>query len=201
MTADSPPRDSPAPHAPAPGVEPFAHFLSAIGHRVVRGAGTYWYDASKGFLLALPSHRLLTPEADELRAMVRRAGCAGVRFTAPLEGPGKLSYQIVCDQRDYALERLSANTRSKVRRGLRRCEVRPVPFDVIAAEGREADADTVARQSRGSRHGATRWARYWQAAAATAGMEGWGAFADGKLAAFLVTVMIDDSVEFLLARS
>jgi hypothetical protein len=192
---------APAPPAVARGVEPFAHFLSAIGHRVLRGAGAYWYDASKGFLLAVPSHRLLTPDADELRGMLRRVGCAGVRFTAPLDGPGKLSYQIVCDERDYAIERLSANTRSKVRRGLRRCEVRPLPFDVIAAEGREADANTVARQGRGSRHADTRWARYWQAAAATPGMEGWGAFADGKLAAFLVTVMLEDRVEFLLARS
>ncbi|MGH7634632.1 MAG: GNAT family N-acetyltransferase, partial [Gemmatimonadaceae bacterium] len=162
---------------------------------------TYWYDASKGFLLAVPSHRLLTPDADALRALVRRAGCAGVRFAAPLDAPGKLSYQIVCDDRAYGLERLSANTRSKVRRGLRRCEVMPVAFSRIADEGRAADVDTVVRQSRGSRHADERWARYWQSAAATPSMEGWAAFADGKMAAFLVTVRFGDCVEFLLARS
>jgi hypothetical protein len=182
-------------------VAAFAHFLSGIGHRVVQAAGSYWYDASKGFLLAVPSHRLLTPDADELRAFVRRANCAGVRFTAPLDGPGKLSYQIVCDARDYSVERLSANTRSKVRRGLRRCEVTAVPFTRLADEGRAADADTVARQSRPSRHAEARWTRYWQTAAATPGMEGWAAYSDGRLAAYLVTVLLDDCVEFLLARS
>jgi hypothetical protein len=45
------------------------------------------------------------------------------------------------------------------------------------------------------------WDRYWAAAAATPGMEGWAAFVGGEMAAFLVTVQFEDSVEFLLARS
>ena len=92
---------------PAPtGAEPFAHFLARTGHRVLRGAGAYWYDASPAFFLSLPSHRRLTPRADELRALLRHQPCGGVRFPAPLEGPGKLSYQIVCDARGYDLESL-----------------------------------------------------------------------------------------------
>ena len=72
----------------------------------------------------------------------------------------------------------------------------------IAAQGRVADRDTLERQERSWRwSGDEGWARYWRAAAATPGMEGWGAFIDGTLAAFLVTVRFDDCVEFLLARS
>lgn len=182
-------------------VEPFAGFLAATGHRVLRGAGTHWYEASRGFLLALPSHRLLQPSREEMRALFRHQPCAGLRFSAPLDGPGKLSYQIVCDDRDYGLERLSANVRSKVRRGLRRCEIAPLSFATIAAEGLAADRDTLARQGRGVRLEGAAWTRYWEAAAATPTMEGWGAVVDGELAAFLVTVQLDDCVEFLLARS
>jgi len=190
----------PARVAVAP-VEPFAHFLSATGHRVLRGAGTYWYDASPGFFLAAPSHRLLAPPADELRALLRFQPCAGLRFSAPLEGPGKRSYQIVCDDRDYDLDRLSANVRSKVRRGLRRCAIAPLPFADIAAQGLAADRDTLARQGRAVRLAGPAWARYWDAAAAAPTMEGWGASVGGQLAAFLVSVRFDDCVEFLLARS
>lgn len=201
-SATSPPAACDASDATvAPTVEGFAHFLHAIGHRVVRGAGAYWYDAGRGFLLAVPSHRRLVPEPAALRTLLWRNRCLGVRFPAPLDGPGKLSYQIVCDDRGYALEKLSANTRSKVRRGQRRCEVRPVAFADIAAQGRAADRDTLARQGRSWQHSGDGWARYWEAAAATPGMEGWGAFLDGALAAFLVTVRFDDGVEFLLTRS
>jgi hypothetical protein len=185
----------------AAGAEPFAHFLASTGHRVLRGAGAYWYDASSAFFLSLPSHRRLRPAADELREVMRNQPCAGLRFPAPLDGPGKLSYQIVCDTRGYGIHSLGANARSKVRRGLRRCEIVPVAFATIAALGQAADRDTVARQGRAVRLPGAAWQRFWDAASATAGMEGWAAFVGGEMAAFLVSVQFDDSVEFLLARS
>lgn len=184
-----------------PGPEPFAHFLAATGHRVLCGAGAHWYDASPGFFLSLPSHRLLQPAADELRDLLRHQPCAGVRFPAPLDGSGKLSYQIVCNTRGYGIESLGANVRSKVRRGLRRCVVVPVSFAAIATEGLAADRDTLSRQGRAVRLDGPAWQRFWDAAAATSGMEGWAVYVGAEMAAFLVSVQFDDSVEFLLARS
>jgi hypothetical protein len=181
--------------------EPFSGFLASTGHRVLRGAGAYWYDASPALFLSLPAPRLLQPSRDELRALLRQQPCAGLRFPAPLAGPGKLSYQIVCDTRGYDLESLSANARSKVRRGLRRGTVTPVPFATIAADGMAADRDTLARQGRALRLEGPAWQRFWDAAAATAGMEGWAVYTGSQMAAFLVSVQFDDSVEFLLARS
>jgi hypothetical protein len=183
------------------GVEHFAGFLAAIGHRVAHTQLGYWYDVSRGFFLSLPSHRLLEPSRDDLRQVMRHRPCFGVRFPAPLDGPGKLSYQIVCDDASYSIDKLSTNTRSKVRRGLRRCEVRPVSFAEICASGLRANDDTVGRQARSARLDRGNWQRYWKAAEATVGMEGWGAYAGGELAAFLVTAGLEDCVELLLARS
>ena len=180
----------------------FAHFLESTGHRVLHGADVPWYEASRGFFLSLPSHRRLVLDSGSERELFRQWPCLGLRFPAALEGPGKLSYQIVCDDREYGLGRLSANLRSKVRRGLKRCEVGPIAFAEIAARGRTADRDTLARQGRGERLDDRQWQAYWQAAAATPGMEGWGACVDGELAAFLVSLdFADGYVEFLLARS
>jgi hypothetical protein len=194
------PNEAPAPNQQC-GAEPFAHFLAATGHRILRGAGAYWYDASPSFFLSLPSHRLLIPSPDALRDLMRHQPCAGVRFPAPLDGPGKLSYQIVCDTPDYGIESLGANARSKVRRGLRRCVVRPAAFSTIAAQGLAADRDTLSRQGRAVRLDGAAWAAFWAAADATAGMEGWAAYVGAEMAAFLVSVQFEDSVEFLLARS
>lgn len=181
-------------------VESFASFLAAAGHRVVRTNSAFWYDATRGFFLSLPSHHQLRPESAELREVLGHRPCFGVRFPAPVDGPGRMSYQIVCDNRSYGLAELSANVRSKVRRGLRRCEVRPVPFRDLAVLGRAADVDTLSRQGRSWRFGGKQWDRYWKAADRP-GMEGWGAFVGNELAAFLLTVDLDDCVEFLLARS
>ena len=179
----------------------YAGFLRAIGHQVVATPSAYWYDASRFFFLSAPPHRLYDPPTDELRGILRRPRCMGVRFAAPLPSPGKLSYQIVCDNRTYGLEALSGNVRSKVRRGLKRCEVGPVSFPVIATAGRRAHADTLARQGRDSALSGAKWDRFWAAAAEAPGFEGWGAWSGDVLAAFLVSVTFDDGVEFLLARS
>ncbi len=182
-------------------VEAYAGFLRAIGHQVVKTSSAHWYNASRLFFLSAPPHRLCNPAGDELREVLRRLPCMGVRFAAPLQSSGKLSYQIVCDNRAYGLDALSANVRSKVRRGLKRCAVGPVPFDVIADVGRRAHHDTLARQGRDGALSGGAWDRFWAAAAATPGFEGWGAWSGDVLAAFLVSVMFDDGVEFLLARS
>jgi hypothetical protein len=179
----------------------YADFLRALGHRVVRTRSSYWFNTSRFFLLSAPPHRLYDPSTDELRQLLRQLPCVGVRFAAPLESTGKQSYQIVCDNADYGLETLSANVRSKIRRGLKRCEVAPVDFPVIASAGWRAHQDTMARQGRDGGLTGESWQCYWRAAAATPGFEGWGAWCGGELAAFLVTVTFDDSVEFLLARS
>jgi hypothetical protein len=179
----------------------YAGFLRAIGHRVVSTPSGYWYDASRFFYLSAPPNRIYDPADGELRAVLRRPPCLGVRFAAPLQGRGKLSYQIACDNAAYGINALSANVRSKVRRGLKRCAVGPVPFPLIATAGRQAHHDTVARQGRDGVLGGEKWDRFCAAAAATPGIEGWGAWVGNVLAAFLVTVTFEDNVEFMLARS
>jgi hypothetical protein len=179
----------------------YAGFLRAIGHRVVPTRSTYWYDASRFIYLSAPPNRTYEPGEDELRAVLRRFPCLGVRFATPLQAAGKVSYQFVCDNGAYGLDALSANVRSKVRRGLKRCGVEPVPFSIIATAGRQAHLDTVGRQGRDGVLSGNQWDQFCAAAATVPGMEGWGAWRGDVLAAVLVTVTFDDTVEFLLSRS
>jgi hypothetical protein len=178
----------------------FAGFLTRLGHRVVETSSGAWYDANRFFLLGLPTHDLRTPSGEEMRQIVR-GGVFGARFTTPIGAPGKLSYQIVCDDPRYGLDSLSSNTRSKIRRGLKRCEIRLVEPAEVAVHGVRAHEDTLARQDRAGLLGGASWQKFWDAVAATPGMEVWGAWVDEKLAAFLVTVDFGDCVEFLFARS
>jgi len=178
----------------------FGAFLTRLGHRVVETESGAWCDASRFFLLGIPTHELRMPSHEEMRHLWR-GRALGARFTTPLAAPGRMSYQIVCDDPQFGLESLSGNTRSKVRRGLKRCEVRAaLPADV-AREGRQAHLDTLARQDRNGLLAGAEWEKFWAAVAATSGMETWGAWVDERLAAFLVTMSFGDSVEFLLARS
>jgi hypothetical protein len=179
----------------------YVDFLRRLGHRVVRTRSSYWYDASRLFFMSAPPHRLYEPSGDELRLVLRKLPCLGLRFATPFAGVGKPSYQLVCDNSTYGSAALSGNVRRKVRQGLKRCVVRPVSFAELATAGRRAHQDTLARQGRGGVLEGKRWDRFWTAAAATPVLEGWGAWAGDILAAFLVTITFQDGVEFTLERS
>ncbi len=179
----------------------YASFLLAMGHRVVSTPSAYWFDASRFFYLSAPSHLTYAPSLDELGVLWRQFPCMGVRFASPLEGPGRLSYQIVCDNPQFGLDSLSGNIRSKVRRGLKRCEVKPMSLREVAVAGMEANVETTARQGREGVLAGERWDRFFAAAERTPGFEAWGAWCGDELAAFLITACFTDSVEFLLARS
>lgn len=180
---------------------PFVDFLRAIGHRVVSTETTAWFDASPWFFLSAPSHRECLPSEEEIRSVLGNFPCAGLRYAAPPGSVGKPSYQIVCDDPGFGLESLSANVRSKVRRGLKRCRVEPISFDRLAELGGRLHEDTLSRQARSGKYDPDRWRTYCSAAARTPGMEAWAAWHDEALAAFLVSVSFEESVEFLLARS
>jgi hypothetical protein len=189
------------PPSPPADAASYAEFLRGIGHRIVAGPSVRWFDASRLFFLSAPPHRLYAPTADDLRVAFRQLPCLGVRFASAVEGPGKPSYQIVCTATDYGLERLSGNTRSKVRRGLKRCRVDSLAFSELAARGQRAHEDTVARQGREGVLSGAGWTSFCAAAGGSPGFEAWGAWCGDDLAAFLVTVTFEDTVEFLLARS
>lgn len=179
----------------------YARFLEAVGNRVVRVGSNYWYEVSTRFFMGAPPNFLFDPSEEELREVFRATHCVGIRFAAPFDGPGRPSYQIACADPGYGFETLSSNNRSKVRRGLKRCRVEPTPMSVIAEHGKRANEDTVGRQGRDGVFAGDRWGRFFEVAGRTEGFEGWGAWVDDQLAAFLITVTFEDSVEFLLARS
>jgi hypothetical protein len=175
-----------------------AKFFEALGHRVIRTPSTYWYDVFRRFYLGFPHHRVLALPDAEL-SQVFRSLPAGVRYFAPPSAPGRASYALVIRDRGYDLDRLSANTRSKVRRGLARCQVERLTPASVRAHGRVINDDTLRRTRMRDRYP---WDVYWDAAEQSADcVEVWGATIDGVLAAYLVAVRADRCCEILIARS
>jgi hypothetical protein len=177
--------------------EHMAEFMERLGHRVIATPSAWWYDVRTRFHLSVPHHRLIDPSPDEL-SVVFRSLPLGVRYFAPPAGAGGASYALTCDNRDYDLGALSANTRSKTRRGLARCTVERLEPTWVAAHGREVNEDTLRRIHLRDPYP---WDAYWRAVAQSPCVEAWGAFVDGALAAYLVGVLADRCCELLVARS
>jgi hypothetical protein len=176
-----------------------AAFLTRLGHRVVRTRSCYWYDLWPRFFLAIPHSVPVTPTAAELRALFGVTRGVGARFMSPVAGPGRSSYAFILDDRGYDLDRVSANTRSKIRRGLKHCVVRRLDPGFVRARGADTNADTLARMR--FQQDVYGWDRYWNAVAASDGIEVWGAVQADDVLAYAVVAHVEGCAEILVARS
>jgi hypothetical protein len=176
-----------------------AEFFERLGHRVVRTDRAYWYDQRSRFLAAFPHAVPFTPENGELTRVFRTGGVVGLRHLAPVDGPGRMSYAFIVDDRGYDFETLSSNTRSKVRRGLKHCDVRRMEPREVRQGGRDANEDTLARM-RFTRD-VYDWNRYWDAVEASEGAEVWGALDGTAIVAYLVMMHVEGCAEIHVERS
>lgn len=176
-----------------------AAFVERLGHRVVRTESCYWYNLRPRFFLAFPHFRPVSPSPTELKRVFAAGHCMGVRFPSPLDAQGRRSYALVLDNRLYDLDCLSANTRSKVRRGLKQCDIRRLEPAYVRSHGQMANADTLKRMR--FRKDPYDWDRYWDAVDATAGVEVWGAVRRKELLAYLVVVVVEGCAEIPVERS
>ncbi|RMD83833.1 MAG: GNAT family N-acetyltransferase [Candidatus Dadabacteria bacterium] len=175
-------------------------FFARSGFSVHRHAQTRWYEAGPRFLLAVPTHRPIEIAHDEAVAILRSSGALGLRYVSAGRC-GRESWRMVLDDPEYALEKLSGNTRSKIRRGLKHNDIRRVSGADLKKFGEQAFLDTVARQGRSNRYGIDRWHRLLDAADRTPGIEIWSAWHEDRLAAYLLIMLFEDACEFYEARS
>ena len=181
--------------------EKVVRFLEGRGQRVIRAASGCWHEpyGHGRIVMPLPVQRCVTPEQSEIAEVFRQAPAAWFLRYASDPGGEPLnsldSFRWVC-RPPYGLEKLSANIRHNVRRGLRRAEMRKITFREILDRGWEAHSDTMRRHGEkpggfGVDAGLDEYGGY----------EAWGAFVDDSLAAYTVTLIMDDWAHFLVARS
>ena len=180
----------------------FANWFRLRGHKVIETETSFWHMAGPRTVQAFPYHWLICPGQEEMGELLQGKGLAGLRFSTPVEsGYGIASYHVVYHGDTYEVDQLGKWARKNTRRGLRKSIIRPVSFDRIAEEGYEIQMSTLKRQSR--RVGMKReyWRRMILAAKEIEGFEAWGAEIDGRLAASVLTFLMDDCIYMLYQQT
>jgi len=179
--------------------EDITAFFENRKHRVVKTASCWWYNEyhQDRIYQSFPIHRQIDPSREEIAELFRNArGALGVRFIGPVEAKGQES-SIWVRRNPYDLSTLSSKSRNQTRRGLENCQVRKMPWEELEAITSAAHADTMKRhQLNGWR--SLGFGSYLKECPA---YEAWGAFVGDELAAFMVTLWVEDWVHILIQRS
>jgi hypothetical protein len=182
--------------------EAFAEFWKLQGHRVVRTSGAFWYDAHSLAYLSIPYHRLLTPRRQELLKVWLTGPALIVRYPTATADANRAGGLFVCADRNYDLSALDKKARNQTRRGLENCAIELIGFAQLAEHGYSLVRDTLQRQQRSQDNmPLERWQRYCAAAAQMTDFEAWAAVVKGRLAAFMVTALVEDCFSILYQSS
>jgi hypothetical protein len=165
-----------------------ARFLELRGRRIFSACGALWYTVPGRFLMSLPYQKMLDPDPEELRRMIRETGAFGVRFPS-LSWTGLESGLYVRSRGAYDISSLHTKHRPRVRHGQQHFEVRAAEKAELLDQGYALNLNTMARQGRYDPEFGEprRWARLVEAAFACPGVSFPAVFSGSRMAAYMVT--------------
>ena len=180
----------------------FAEWLVRQGYKVIRTNSSYWVEFGPGVFQAFPYHWIITPPDSELIQLINDQRAICLRYSTPLNAPqGMLSYHTVISEKSYCIEKLSANARSKIRRGLKRCRIEQISIDTLAYNGWQLQLDTIERQDRADSMNQHQWEKICNSTKGLTDFQVWAAFVEDQLAATILTAIVGGVCYLLYPQS
>jgi hypothetical protein len=166
----------------------YVRYHERLGKKVVWLDGVPFSEYRKGFLWSLPRFREYDIASSRVRRLLGRGALGAIAMTT--EQTERQAAFCICTGADYDFPRLQSRTRTRTRRGLEACEIREVGWDEMLAAGLEINRAALQRQQRPSFLGdAAWWRRQCEISAEFAGVRAWGAYVDGRLAAYVHVIV------------
>lgn len=173
------------------GASSYAEFLAAQDETVVELSGLPWMKYHGAFIpaTAMPAYCRVS-RAEAMKVLVRNRAIFLRYSTGPARNETNW-WHMVC--RSYDFERTSANTRSKIRRGLKRTEVRRVSPAWLAENGYGCHIRSHERYLNASPQSPEEFRRFLNSIDDQHIFEAWACFAKGELVGYIVC-LIEDGV-------
>lgn len=171
----------------------FVEFLERSGRKTIKSDSGYWYDAGGAVYVSIPHHELRSPSDEEIQELIRKHRILGVKYSTEPGSRGKPGGVYILSKNPYDLQSLPRKTRADVRKGLKDCLVEEIDFDDLRKHGMPLNLDTLQRQDRDDTlfSQPDQWEKFCEAGEQVEGAGAWASFVDGRLAAYLVTFVID----------
>lgn len=96
-----------------------------------------WKNYQGALIPNTPPHHNINLSFQEQKHLIKKSGAYFLRWTNDFDSPKKTSFWYIIKDSTSSLEELSANTRSKIRRGLKNCSVILIDKEIISKEGYE----------------------------------------------------------------
>jgi hypothetical protein len=181
----------------------FRPYFSELGKHPFEADGTLWFESGPGFYQAFPFHQVMPLGRPALEPIFEHRRVVAARFASAPRQTETPSRSVLWIRRTpYALDELSANARSKARRGLKATTIDRLDFITLRRLGLDLVASTAARQRvRFGDRQAGAFRRVCEVAVHHHQIEAYGAFVGSRLAAFALCFQVEDCFQISTVRS
>lgn len=111
----------------------YLDYLKQTGTQLFDGAGTCWQIYQGGLIPASPLPKYVDVDEEISRRLLSESKAHLIRWNSDPSSQETPWWWIMCDE--YDLGQLSSNTRSKIKRGHKKCEVRHISAEWLAEFG------------------------------------------------------------------
>ena len=171
------------------------------GDRCFTASGNAWIRFHKWAFMRYPPQVISKVEKAERQEIFRKAKSLVISYQyVPDSGESANALLYLCSDKDYNLSKLSVNNRSKVRRGLKRLDVRRTTAHEIGKSGYQGYFDTCARNGIAP-ISKRKFQEKWEKSTEFPSRELWAAFVDDEIAAFGEVLICGKWAELLSTKS
>jgi len=177
---------------PGLSVKSYAEFLISQGEVVVDLEGVFWmkYHGALISAAAMPVYIDLT--YDEGNQLLKKSGALFLRYeSGPVKTPTNW-WTIVC--RHYDFNQVSSNTRSKIRRGTRRLEIKQLSPEWLSEKGYECHVKCYQRYKHAMPKSRKAYISFINSLRGQSVFDIWGCLKNGELQGYIICLVESDGV-------
>ena len=174
------------------GIKSYADYLASQGKTVVELSGVRWMKYCGALIPASAMPVYAGVARDEARRALKQTRSLFLRHaTSPIEAETDW-WHMVC--RRYEFQSMSGNTRSKIRRGLKRLEIRQVTPAWLAESGYDCHVRSYERYEKASPQTRQQFQRFLRSLDGRSLFDVWACSAGGELLGYIICLREEDGV-------
>ena len=115
----------------------YANFTRAQGYKVIKTENCYWYNYRPFFYKAIPEFDTHRPIGAEIRYLFKKCSFLGCSYVTDKNRANLYTTYLVNDNHNFDLQSIRSKPRNQVRRGLEKCDVKKISFELLDKYGIE----------------------------------------------------------------
>ena len=161
-----------------------------MGNEVLSTPNMFWLLRKTKVAYSLPMQENCFPSQDDFKELFK-CGARVALYKSDVVAPNTFEY--LFEGTKYDLDMFDSKIRNQIRKGLKSCEIRDVPLDVLREDAYEINVQTLAHQQRRADHLGVKshWEKYITALRHHDDVFIKGAFSSGKLIGYAIIVKIN----------